>query len=128
MNYAVPVLIAAAVSAIALPAQAQQEGATRARALEQADTRFAGLDADKDGVVTPAEVEASLARRAEESGRPVSPERAKGMFSGMDLDKDGKVTSQEARTAAGNRFDAADANKNGVIDPGEGQERQRGGN
>lgn len=127
MRHAPLLLIALIAAGAVVPANAQQGGTTRARAVEQADIRFAGMDTNKDGIVTPEEVTASLAKRAEETGRPMSPERAQGLFASMDVDKDGKVTAEEARIAARNRFDGSDTNKNGVIDPSEEHARPRGG-
>jgi Ca2+-binding EF-hand superfamily protein len=112
------------------PAQAQMMmgGGTRDEVVKQAETRFAEMDANSDGILTSAEVSAFLAKRAEESGRPVSPDRAQAMFDRMDLDKDGKVTAKEASYAAGARFDAMDTNKNGKIDEDERPQRREGGN
>jgi len=122
-----PIFVAVLIAGTALvPAHAQQGGMTRARAVEEATIRFAAMDSDKDGVVTLAEVTAAAARRAEETGRPMSPERAQRLFDRMDGDKDGKVTLAEAVAAARSRFDGSDANKNGVIDPSEEHARPRG--
>ncbi len=124
-----PLALLIAGSAV-VPANAQMMmgGGTRDGAVKQAATRFSEMDGDKDGVVTAADVTTFLARRAEETGRPVSPERAQSMFGNMDLDKDGKVTAQEAGYAAGARFDAMDTNKNGKIDDDERPQRREGGN
>jgi hypothetical protein len=126
MKYSSFLLTALIASSAVVPAHAQQEGATRARALEDATARFTAMDADKNGSLTAEEVSAVLAKRAEEMGREASPERAQRMFAGMDANKDGKVTLEEATAAAGTRFDEADTNKNGVIDPGEGRGPPRG--
>jgi hypothetical protein len=127
MKYAFLPAALIVTSSVAGPAAAQQPGTTRDKAIEQAGSRFADLDADSNGIVTAAEVSAFVEKRAEESGRPASPERAQRMFDGMDGDKDGKVTVEEARTAAAARFDRADVNKNGLIDADEGMGRGREG-
>ncbi|HEX7822481.1 MAG TPA: acyltransferase [Sphingobium sp.] len=68
-----------------------------------------------------------LMRRWNGRGVP-RPERAQAMFAGMDGDKDGQVMLKEAIAVAGARFDATDANRNGVIEPSEtaSQRRERG--
>ncbi|CAN5374817.1 hypothetical protein BH10PSE13_BH10PSE13_23120 [soil metagenome] len=126
MKPASPLLTMLVAGTVLAPAHAQQGGMTRARAVEEATIRFAALDVDKDGIVTLAEVTAAAAKRAEETGRPLSPERAQRQFAGMDVDKDGKVALAEAVAAARTRFDGSDANKNGVIDPSEEHARPRG--
>lgn len=64
--------------------------------------RLAGADADKDGVLTPAEITAFRAQRAQ------------AHFTKLDANKDGAIESNEAG-ARWAHFSVADANKDGKV-------------
>ncbi len=146
-----PLLLAASIAALALPAvvSAQQParpadgGMTRADALARADQRFDRIDTDHDGRITAAELAALPGRRgapppAAAAGQtpPPSPE-ARGprrgggarMFQRADANNDGVVTRDEFRAQAAAAFDRQDANRDGTIDATERQQwrGQRGG-
>lgn len=74
------------------------------------ERKFAEMDADGNGEVTPAEVEEVLERRKAES--------AYGFLEKYDLNGDGKVTRDEF-TGPAAEFEAKDRNHDGVIDAGE---------
>ena len=94
----------------------------------RSDERFDRMDADHDGVITTAELEA---RQAE---RPGGPDGAgpgggrRGPGGGMmraDADGDGRITRAESRAAVAERFARVDANGDGMIS--EDERPQRGG-
>lgn len=82
--------------------------------LEQRATRFDALDADGNGVITLAEMEAALARPDARN-----PERAARMaqkhFSRLDADQTGEVSRDVYLQQAAARFDAADTDGNGEL-------------
>lgn len=99
---------------------------TRAEASAEADARFARMDADHDGRVTPEERRAAMrAMRAERQGG-----RRPDHGSGAERPRDGGgVTAAEFRERALARFDRADADRDGRIDRAElaaRMERMRG--
>ncbi len=108
-----------------VPRGANHDGvATRAEAIAQADARFAQIDTDHDGRVTPGEMRAyraALHDRMIASGRDVSPpapDRRKP--DGIDRRKDPRgdysVTREAFTARALRRFDRIDANHDGIID------------
>ena len=68
----------------------------------RAEERFARLDADHDGVVTTAELDAAGGR----GGR---------MLARSDADSDGRITRAEARAGTADIFRRMDANADGVV-------------
>jgi Ca2+-binding EF-hand superfamily protein len=115
----------------------------RSAIIEAMDAEFKDRDADKNGVVTKAEIEtfqrnlfarANQERlgalfqrldvdkngqlsRAEFAGvnLPTSPVNAAPLLSSVDLNRDGKVTLVEYRTGKLRNFDSMDSDKNGVV-------------
>lgn len=80
------------------------DGATsRDEMLAATDTRFAGLDANKDGRLAAAEMTGPGSR----------------MLGRADTDGDGQVSQAEMRAATTKRFDRLDANRDGKIDAAE---------
>ncbi|HEX9933291.1 MAG TPA: hypothetical protein VGB08_10660 [Allosphingosinicella sp.] len=116
---------------------------TRAAALADAERRFAALDADRDGLIAPAEMrQAREQRRAERLARLSPEERARFEQRRAERGGDGRggegrrgarggpggergpVTLAEFRDRAGERFDRLDLDRNGVISRAE-QEQLR---
>jgi len=87
---------------------------SRGEAMAMADTRFAAMDANRDGKATAAEVKAG--RDAMRAARPAKPLRA-----GIDPNRDGAATQEEFRARAAKMFDRVDANRDGKIDATERQ-------
>lgn len=85
---------------------------TRAEVVAEAEARFAAMDSNKDGKVTPEEREA--ARAAMRGGRG----GGRGGF-GMRGGGDGVLTREEAVQRAGARFDRIDTNHDGKLDAAE---------
>lgn len=101
---------------------------------EKLDAHFAAMDANKDGSISRAEFDAGhAAREGGEHGMRghhgkgdarMGPGRMHRMGGGhmmtmADADKDGKVSLAEALKRPLERFDAADANKDGTLTPEE---------
>ena len=118
---------------IVTPALAQDQGGgrpnwgggsqTKADAEQRAAMAFGLLDANHDGIVTQAEVDAAAKASA---GNPRMANRLTRMFAESDANHDGKLTADEAKARADQAFDAADTNHDGVISPEERQAaRQR---
>lgn len=78
---------------------------TRAEAEARAGERFAGLDTNKDGLITAEEM---LAGRE-------GPRRRGGGLGRADADGDGKLTKPEFVSMQLNRFDRLDANSDGQL-------------
>ncbi len=74
--------------------------------------RFAGLDANGDGVVTKDEAVAQMAKRMGDTPPPQMVDR---MFAMMDTDGDGKATTAEVEAAAAARFTELDTDKDGTL-------------
>lgn len=89
---------------------------TRDQYLAAQKARFAGLDANGDGVVTKAEMSAAIEKRM---GSAPPAQMIDGQFARMDTDGDGKATAAEADAAAAARFTALDTDKNGTLTPEE---------
>lgn len=64
---------------------------TRQQVIERTDQRFAALDADRDGRVTPEEMR--------QHGEQRRAQRAERMFDRLDANSDGTVTAAERRQA-----------------------------
>lgn len=97
------------------------------------DTMFDRMDANRDGAITAAEVEAAAAtmraRRADRAGGPPAgaaaaapPQGGPGqggmmgrMIEEADADGDGQVSREEMRAATAKRFASMDKNSDGVI-------------
>lgn len=112
-------LAAVPLTMLAVPAAAQDGGAAMAALFPDPDgdgatskdemltagaTRFARLDADKNGKLSEAEISAGPGGR---------------MLGRADTDGDGSVSADEMKTAATARFDRLDTNKDGKIDAAE---------
>lgn len=116
------VFIAAAASiAIAPPALAQKQGMTKERATTQAEKRFARIDTDSNGQITSAELTSAMQAAAAKNGGELKEKRVARMLKQQDTDGNGQISLAEFRAAALAKFDAADLNKNGTIDAGEGK-------
>ncbi len=112
------------------------------RRAERISAMFDRFDADKDGVITEAEIEAARATRlaaadtngdgalsAEEfTARAVAraAERAAGMFARLDADGDGKLSDAEMQPRRGGMMAWLDADKDGTITRDEAMSAKRG--
>ena len=137
--YASALASAAFLSAVSIqPVLAQQAGGveTRADAIARADARFDRLDTNKDGKLTPQEIDAGRpgpggrgAPGADGAPPPPPPPPPAGpggptergpmgarMFARMDANGDGVVDREEYRAVMLRRFDRIDTNKDGKID------------
>lgn len=132
--------LALAGLALALPAAAQPAPPTdgpagamqdpfgdatilRSDAEAQAAARFAALDTDKDGSLSPEELAAG--RPARPGAQAEAPRRGRGggwMARMMDANGDGKISKDEFVTATLRRFDMADADHDGKLTKAERQE------
>ena len=138
-------LVMICLSPPVLAAQAKTEPAPvpRSAFIQAMDAEFKERDADKNGVVTKAEIEAfqralfaranqerhaALFQRldADKSGQlspgefaglnlPTSPVNATPLLSTVDLNRDGKITLVEYRTGKLRNFDSLDADKDGIV-------------
>lgn len=79
-----------------------------AGALPRIAERFDAIDANRDGQVSIEELRASHAKH-----------RGEGQLKRLDTDGDGKMSKAEALAKASERFDRADANKDGFLTPDE---------
>ena len=91
----------------------QQQRVTKIRS--RMDAEFAKLDTNHDGVLSKAEFMAAS------PSAPASAPSGAAVLSKLDKNKDGKVTADEFRAPVLARFDAADANHDGVLSPAERQ-------
>lgn len=121
-----PIVATAVISAIALatPSLAQGRGGppagqTKEAATAVAERAFKRLDQNSDGTFDVAEATTVLQARATQNGRDFRPRAANRTVARNDGNGDGKVSLEEFKAAALTRFDQADTNKNGVIDPNE---------
>ncbi len=91
---------------------------TRASASAKFSREFAASDANKDGVLTRAEVQARLARMGA-GNKKLDPTHAKRLadlwFGSADADKNGKVTEAEAQRLLAATFNRSDSNGDGRI-------------
>lgn len=128
----------AAQSAPAPKGDAEGSGVlTRDEAMAQADARFDRLDTNKDGKLTPDEMQprGTLARAvgspppadgAAPSPAPAGPAMGGNgfggrMFARIDTNGDGEIDREEFRALAARRFNRMDSNKDGKIDAAERQ-------
>jgi hypothetical protein len=111
---------------------------SRDEAMAQADARFDRLDVNKDGKLTPDEMQprrpmsgtapaASAPPPADGASPPPPPPGPRGrgfggrMFARLDTNGDGVIDREEYRAQAAQRFDRMDTNKDGKVDAAERQ-------
>lgn len=99
------------------PASAQE---TRASANAKLDAEFAASDTNKDGFLSPAEVEARMTKMKVGGGKSLDATHAKRVatlfFARADTNKDGKVSAAESSALLGAVFSRYDLNKDGKVD------------
>jgi len=108
-------------------AQATQQQApqqiTRAQVSQQLDTEFKDLDANKDGKLSKAEIQAAMTRRAAEAQTQVNAQ-AKAVFDKLDTNHNGSISLTEFQASEKISLDPAkvdariaqlDTNKDGVV-------------
>lgn len=104
----------------AMPASAQE---TRASANAKLDAEFAASDMDKDGFLSPAEVNARMTKMKVGGGKSLDATHAKRVatlfFARADTNKDGKVSAAESSALLGAVFSRYDLNKDGKVDGAE---------
>ena len=105
---------------VAPPAPPPPGPVTRAEAQADADRRFAAMDADHDGKVTPDERRA-LREARQQNGGPGAGHGGWGGREGRKGRESGDWTQADFRERALRRFDRVDTNRDGTIDP---QERE----
>ena len=91
---------------------ASQRAAAEREALRQNQAVFASLDSDGNGSLSPQE----FARLANPDAVPIT---ASPILARFDRDGDNVVTLLEYRIATQGNFDAIDADRDGVVSPGE---------
>jgi Ca2+-binding EF-hand superfamily protein len=79
---------------------------------------FDRVDADKDGVLTAAELE-SAKKAAGKAGGKGQPKGKKGFLERFDADKDGRVTLAEFNSRRAKGYEEMDTNKDGLVDKAE---------
>ena len=111
---------------------------SRDEAMARSDARFDRLDANKDGKLTPDEMQprrpmggaepAASAPPAADGASPPPPPPGPGgrgfggrMFARLDTNGDGVIDRDEYRAQAAQRFDRMDTNKDGKVDAAERQ-------
>ena len=115
-------LAAALAALLALPAltMAATGQETRATATAKLDAEFAASDADKDGFLSPAEVQARMARMKVGSGKSLDAAHARRVaalfVARADTNKDGRVSKAESNALMGAVFNAYDKNGDGKVD------------
>ena len=111
----VAAMLAALVMGLA-PALAQdaRRPIKRDNVLKRAGAQFDKMDADKDGTLDAAEMNAVI----EEAVAKLRA-RMQARFAEADANKDGEVTREEFVNARGAWFDSVDTNADGAIDPAE---------
>lgn len=115
-------LAAALVALLSLPALTVtalgQE--TRASATAKLDREFAASDTNKDGFLSPAEIEARMGRMKVGAGKTLDATHAKRVaalfLARADTNKDGKVSKAESNALMGAVFNAYDKNGDGKVD------------
>jgi hypothetical protein len=118
--------VAGLAALLATPALAQRGGerpnpdangdgiVTRAEVDADVAKRFARMDVNKDGKVDKADREAAMAARGGEGGGDGKRKERRGPMR-ADADGDGAVTLAEMRAAAGRMFERVDADKDGKL-------------
>ncbi len=89
---------------------------------------FTRLDTNRDGMISRAEFDSVRGQgRQRMAQKGAMRARAFGgrMFAMADTDKDGRISLQEATAATMQRFDSADANRDGVVTREERQQRRQ---
>lgn len=120
MRLAVPALIGLALATplLATPALAQN----RAGATARMGAEFTATDANKDGSLSLAEVQARIGRMRTAKSR-FTPEQTQRLarlwFARADANKDGKVTQAEANGLLTATFRAYDTDGDGTVTPAE---------
>ena len=118
-------LAAALVAFLSIPALTAVSFAqeTRAGAAAKLDTEFAASDTNRDGFLSPAEVEARMMRMKLSGGRTLDAVHAKRVaalfMARADANKDGKVSKAESAALMGTVFSAYDLNRDGEVDASE---------
>ena len=125
-------LAAALVAFLSIPALTAVSFAqeTRAGATAKLDAEFAASDTNRDGFLSPAEVEARMMRMKLSGGRTLDAVHAKRVaalfMARADANKDGKVSKAESAALMGTVFSAYDLNRDGKVDASEAAKRARG--
>lgn len=113
------VLVAVAMFGGAAAAVAVEPTNTRAAMVKALDAEFDATDTNKDGVLSPAEVQKRMGHMKLANGKSFSELQVKKLaamwFARTDLDHNGKVTKAESRKTAEMLFDRYDTNHDGVI-------------
>lgn len=112
--------------------RAGQPQSLRRNHAERAGRAFDRFDANRDGAISRAEWDAHTAQRQQrraalsaQGRRPGQAMRARGvglggrMFEMADVNRDNRVSMAEAQSAALQRFDRADLNRDGALTPDE---------
>lgn len=129
------ILSTAAIAAVTVGGIAIAQGggrmtppSTKAEATAQAAERFATLDTDKNGQVSPEEMSAHHEKRMERrearmaaKGKEMPDRSGRGARIGKraDTNGDGQISLAEMTAQAHTRFDRIDTNKDGTIDAAE---------
>lgn len=116
---AVKIALVLAALTSASSAWALKEGLTREQATTGAAKKFGQINADGKGDITPAELATYMAKVAEKKGEAADAGKAERRFKKLDMDGNGSVSQAELQVEELNKFDKADANKNGKIDTAE---------
>src|ERR1700761_1088146 len=93
---------------------------SKAEYLARADERFARMDKNGDGQLTPDEMaprrEAAAPAGTDAAAPPAAGGMMSRMFERLDTNHDGKVSREEYRAMAAERFDRMDINHDGFLD------------
>ena len=116
----IPLAALLVAAPFAAPAAAQE---TRASANAKLDAEFKQSDANKDGFLSPAEIEARMRRMKVATGGTldaVHARRIAALFMQRgDTNKDGRISRAESRALMGAVFARYDANGDGRVEGGE---------
>ena len=128
----IPVTVAAAFAAAALPSAALAQAktpkpVTRATFVSQLDTAFAGADANHDGSLGVAEIQAVISKEMQQAQATLRA-RAQAQFKTLDTNKDGQlslaeysaiVASLKAKETPAQLLQKLDSNRDGKVSPAE---------